>query len=439
MTRTMSHEVEARRQDGATGESNTDTVNRAASWQQAHEALVLLAKARAGLDFDEGEQLLAALRVRAHERLGFGSFVEYIERLFGYTPRLTHDKLRVAKALEELPELGKALRAGQASWSCVREPSRVATPETERTWLEIARGRTVREIERRVAGHGRGSLPSDPADPRTERHVLRFEVSGDVLATFREAMARIRRDAGGMLDDDATLLLMARHALGGPSDKGRASYQVELTICEECQRGQQGRGEPVNVSADVVEMAGCDGQRLRDAHVGASVSNDVTAATTGVRRPRATQDVPPALRRAVLRRDQHRCQAPGCRHVTFVDVHHIETREDGGAHEADNLVTLCSAHHRASHRGELVVWGRVSKGLNFLHADGTGYGGVVSATVASVQASAFQALRRLGFGEGETRRALTEALTHVGHEPNVERVLRSALQQLSAPKISRAS
>jgi 5-methylcytosine-specific restriction endonuclease McrA len=357
--------------------------------------------------------------------------------LFGYAPRLTHDKLRVAEALEDLPGLAKALRDGEASWSCVREVSRVATRDTEHAWLVAARGRTAREVERLVSGHSRGSLPSDPTDPRAERHVLRFEVSGEVLATFREAIAQIRRDAGGPLDDDAALLVMARHVLGGPSDEGRASYQVELMVCEECQRGKQGRGEPLAVSAEVVEMARCDGQRLGDTHVGASVSNDPTTPTRAPA-PRAKQDVPPALRRAVLRRDQHRCQAPGCRHVTFVDVHHIETREEGGAHEADNLVTLCGAHHRASHRGELIVRGRVSTGLSFRHADGTEYGGPVSALDAGVQAAAFRALRRLGFGEGETRRALSEALPHVGSEPNLERVLRGALDQLSAHRFARA-
>ena len=336
MTRTMSHDGEARRRACATGGSRPDTVGRIAGWQQAHEALVRLAKARAGLDFEEGERLLEALRARAHERLGFGSFVEYVERLFGYAPRLTHDKLRVAEALEELPELAKALREGGASWSCVRELSRVATHETERAWLQVARGRTVREVERRVSGHRRGSLPSDAICPDAEQHVLRFAVSGEVLATFREAMAQIRRAAGGPLDDDTALLLMARHVLGGPSDEGRASYLVELTVCAECQRGKQGRGQPVDVSADVVEMARCDGQQLGDAHVGASVSNDVatavaavaatttavaavaattTTAAASASRPRARQDVPPALRRAVLRRDQHRCQAPGCHHV----------------------------------------------------------------------------------------------------------------------------
>jgi hypothetical protein len=45
-----------------------------------------------------------------------------------------------------------------------------------------------------------------------------------------------------------------------------------------------------------------------------------------VRPSRARQSVPPALRRAVLTRDRHRCTAPGCTHATFVDVHHVLPR-----------------------------------------------------------------------------------------------------------------
>jgi hypothetical protein len=46
---------------------------------------------------------------------------------------------------------------------------------------------------------------------------------------------------------------------------------------------------------------------------------------------RAKQDVPPAVRRQVLRRDRHRCQVPGCAHANFVDVHHVRTREAAAA------------------------------------------------------------------------------------------------------------
>ena len=126
------------------------------SWESAHEALVELARQRAGLDFEEGRWLLAARRAKAHQQLGYGSFTEYIERLFGYAPRVTHDKLRVAQALETLPELARELREGGLSFSQVRELTRVATADTEKAWLDRARGCTSRQVERLVSGHRPG-------------------------------------------------------------------------------------------------------------------------------------------------------------------------------------------------------------------------------------------------------------------------------------------
>jgi HAMP domain-containing protein len=107
-----------------------------------------------------------------HAELGFGSFHEYAERLFGHSPRLTLEKLRVAEALEALDETARELEAGRISFSAVRELSRVATAETEQEWLEAARGRTVREIETMVSGHRPGSRPDDAPDPGEKRHVL---------------------------------------------------------------------------------------------------------------------------------------------------------------------------------------------------------------------------------------------------------------------------
>src|SRR3954469_15922593 len=60
---------------------------------------------RAGADPEEGRWLLEAQRCAAHVHLGFGSFSEYVERSFGYKPRSTLEKLRVAEALEALPAL----------------------------------------------------------------------------------------------------------------------------------------------------------------------------------------------------------------------------------------------------------------------------------------------------------------------------------------------
>jgi hypothetical protein len=429
-------------------------------WVRAHEVLSRLARERAAADAEEGRWLLAALRSAAHVHLGYGTFGEYVERLFGYKPRSTQEKLRVAEALEELPAVARALETGGLNWSAARELKRVAVAETERDWLEVAQGKTVHQLEALVAGKSPGDTPSSANRPDARRHVLRFEVAPETLALFREAMNKLRR-SGTPLDDDSALMLMARHVLGGPGDEGRASYQIALSVCPECGTGrQQASGELVPVGAEVVAMADCDGQHLgplpasatnegpvanEGAHVGAKrprerseYQGDCPARGKGAGTPpkkdaRAKQTVTPATRRAVLRRDHERCAAPGCRNALFLDIHHVEPRSEGGGNEADNLITLCGVHHRAAHRGELVVAGRVHTGVRFQHADGSDYGQALEPRVAEIQAKAFAALRGLGFREGEIRRVLAESRKRgADREANIERVVRDALAKLTA-------
>src|SRR5918999_635758 len=90
-------------------------------WQTAHHELSRLAKARAHHDFEEATWILAAHRTRPDRELGFGSFVEYLERLFGWSPKLAREKLRVAEELEMLPAIAAALRDAVIHWSCARE------------------------------------------------------------------------------------------------------------------------------------------------------------------------------------------------------------------------------------------------------------------------------------------------------------------------------
>jgi len=431
-----------------------------ALWHRAHEELVRLAATRAGLDYDEGQWLLRAERSGVHVRLGYGSFREYVERLFGYSPRLVQEKLRVADALEGLPVLSAELEHGRLSFSAVRELSRVATAATEQAWLEAARGRSIREIEELVSGHKPGNLPEDPPDAAAKRHVLRLEVSGEAFATFREAMAKMRREAGEVLDDDAAVLLLCRRALEGPRDEGRSSYQVALTVCEHCRRGmQQGRGELVEVSAEIVEMAECDGQNVghvgetgrahvgetRHAHVGetrAHVGETDRAhvreshAHVGVSLPRAKQAIPPARRRRVMRRDGGCCRVPGCRQAVFVDVHHLELRSEGGGNTLENLVTLCAAHHRATHHGELLVEGSASGVLTFRHADRTPYGTLPAPHSVEILAKVFRALTQMGFRETEAKRAL--ARVPESSTASLEQLMRLTLRELVPGSVARA-
>ncbi len=94
----------------------------------------------------------------------------------------------------------------------------------------------------------------------------------------------------------------------------------------------------LRVSAETSRRLACDASRVVMTH-----GIDGTVLDVG----RKTRTVPPALRRALDRRDKG-YRFPGCG-LRFSDAHHIEHWADGGETRLDNLVLLCRLHHRAVH------------------------------------------------------------------------------------------
>jgi hypothetical protein len=114
-----------------------------------------------------------------------------------------------------------------------------------------------------------------------------------------------------------------------------------------------------------------------------------------------------------------------------LDIHHVDLLSEGGTHDPDRLIVLCGAHHRAQHRGQLIIEGCASKGFVFRHADGVRYGGDVDPRAAQAHEQAFLALRSLGFRERETRFALERIRGRASEQVSTESVLRQALVALS--------
>jgi len=268
---------------------------------------------------------------------------EYLEEVFGYTPKVAREHVRVAFALEELPVLGEMLESGEQSYTALRELSRVTTAETVGEWREAARGMNVRQVEELVAGHEKGDRPSDPKDPDLAIKKITLELRAGATAQLRQARHVISAETGGFVDDsDLIEALCVAYFAGGEADQGRARHQLMITVCQRCNQGwQDAAGRVIAIDAVDVERAECDAQRI---------GSDLEPA-------RATQDITPMVRRFVWRRDHGRCCVPGCRASRNVDIHHVVHREHGGGHGADNLALTCSAHHRALHEGKLQISG----------------------------------------------------------------------------------
>src|SRR3954464_14359504 len=80
-------------------------------WRRAHERCQAVARRAAAVDREIGRALLDAERVCVCVYLGYAGIVEYGERLFGFAPKVTLERLRVAGVLESLPRLDQALDA----------------------------------------------------------------------------------------------------------------------------------------------------------------------------------------------------------------------------------------------------------------------------------------------------------------------------------------
>ena len=171
----------------------------------------------------EAAALRDAQRTRLWTQFGYTSLVDYMERELGYTPRAAEERLRVANALPQLPKLTEALQTGNLNFSQVRELSRVLTPETEKVWIDKAQEMNVREVERAVAGHVKGDLPETPVDPKLVRRSMWLSVRPETEVLFRDAKAKLEKERGEKVDEDAVLEALCRMFLtaAAPRTAGR--------------------------------------------------------------------------------------------------------------------------------------------------------------------------------------------------------------------------
>jgi hypothetical protein len=135
-----------------------------------------------------------------------------------------------------------------------------------------------------------------------------------------------------------------------------------MMIAQMYLRGEQVNRSPVEVRVTIPvgvlhegDEIGCVGEsgiereaarRLScDAGV-VEVKEDQEGVPLAVGRKRRT--ISGAIKRALLKRDTA-CTFPGCTNHVFLEGHHVRHWADGGETKMENLVMLCTHHHRFVH------------------------------------------------------------------------------------------
>jgi hypothetical protein len=303
----------------------------------------------------------------------------------GDTLHTAREKVRVARALEELPAIAAAFRHGEVSYSKVRAITRVALATDDGEWLDIARRTSGSELERIVA-ETRKALDRNENDDASNAFALRrlsrsscggavdkiviklpSDAGAEVLAALDviasqlidDAVAgsgRTRRDIvaerGGIeaIRVDAFVQMAERVLAMEPAaaergDIGRLQLNIDTDGINELAAGDSVPGELTlegrRVAPEVAKRWACD--------IRASVmlEHDGHPHDSG----RDTRTINRRLRRALHRRDHGTCRFPGCAASSWLHAHHVNYWDNGGETRLDNLVSLCSFHHHQVHEG----------------------------------------------------------------------------------------
>jgi len=330
---------------------------------------------------------------------GCRSCAQWLSWQCGLDARSAREKLRVARALDDLPVISREFAAGKLSYSKVRALTRIATPDNEADLAELAEHATAVQVERVVRGYRRARNAADERSDAERQHAERFlrlevddapdsdgsyvvsgripaDVAAALLTVFESARALVPRpephhdsaddsddDSGpagppdpqplnvGQLNVDALAMMAESWIAHGPaSRKGGDRHMVTVYVDANVLAADDSADDSEGVCAadgcsrlapETARRLMCDSSivwMLQDAD-----GKPVNVSTR-------TRSIPSSLRRAVHARDQG-CDFPGCGRRSFTDIHHIRHRAHGGDNTMENLVELCWFHHRLVHEG----------------------------------------------------------------------------------------
>ena len=336
----------------------------------------------------ERVEFLRVAAVGAYDRSGVWELDGYQSAAAGLraTCRVEHGAaqgtVRLARRLEELPEVSAAFAAGSISREHARVIARAWSPERaamlagiEADLVALARltgpGRLRSKVrEMTDAFDGDGGASDDKAhdaknrltfdatlDGRFEPHGSFDPESGDIIATAlaaEMAVLRATHDERPAPQRRAEALTSICRWYLAQTDDGtqRRRGQPHLNvICD--LNALQGitpsvfdtiRAEAAHasrLSRTTLERIACDCKLSRILMDGDSQVLDVG---------RITRTIPTPLWNALVARDKH-CTHPGCdRPPSLCEAHQIIYWTQGGATNLENLKLLCWYHHRQQHQ-----------------------------------------------------------------------------------------
>jgi uncharacterized protein DUF222/HNH endonuclease len=324
-------------------------------------------------------------RCEAWRDSGARDFPHWLCMRYGISDWKARRWIAAAHALEELPLLSEAFASGELGIDKVVKLTRFATPETEDRLIRWAQGVScgcirhkgdlaVRSSREEVTDVDKSRSLSWWYFDEGRRFGLEAELpaaQGAVVARALERLAdRVPAMPGEKEDwhvearraDALVAMASARIAADSDPDRSTVVIHARLDMAEHELGSCEVEGGPV-IHPETVRRLLCNG-RVQ------SVIEDDTGQP--IRLGRISREPPDWMVRQLRYRDRE-CRFPGCGARRFTQAHHIVWWEQGGRTELDNLVLVCSFHHKLVHEYGWSLRRDTDGTVEWFHPDGTRY------------------------------------------------------------------
>lgn len=316
---------------------------------------------------------------------GARDMAHWLSMRYGISDWKARRWIAASHALEGLPRLSGAFSSGELGIDKVVELARFATAETEGRLIAWARRVSCTCIRRRADLELRESIEDVRDADRTRslswwyldegrRFGLEAELpaaQGAVVARALERLADELPVLPGEQDachvdarraDALVALCSSRIAEDADPDRATVVVHAPLEALVSGDRGSEIEGGGV-LHPETVRRLLCNG-RLQ------TVVEDETGQPIGL--GRISQEPSAWMLRQLRYRDSE-CTFPACGARRFTQAHHIVWWEHGGRTDLDNLLLICTFHHKLVHEYGWVVRRDPDGTVRWLDPDGSPY------------------------------------------------------------------
>lgn len=287
---------------------------------------------------------------RAYRDLGHTSLFTYAVQGLKLSESTAYNFIAVARKAREVPALMIEISKGTLSISKARKITPVLTRDNQAEWIANAQSLSQKSLEKEVARVAPREATRKRATYISETQLkLTLGISEKLHLKLKRVVDLESQRTRQAIKLEGALEAMAELYLerNDPLEKAKRSQTLDAKRAQT----QEAKGlQPPDTTPTKLPVV----RQAKLTKPGLGARSEPTTRPVPSNSTRAP--LPATVRHAVNLRDQRQCshidkQGTRCTETRWLDLHHIKPLYQGGGNEADNLTTVCFAHHRMAHAG----------------------------------------------------------------------------------------